>query len=64
MKAYFKCKLSGTVVSFEHEHDIKDMRQHPGYDEVVEQPIEPISSTPASKKTISTKKSISTTVGE
>jgi hypothetical protein len=31
----FKCLVSGTIVNFEHEHDIKDMRTHPQYSEVV-----------------------------
>ena len=31
----FKCKATGNVVSFEHEHDIVDMRRHPSYEEVV-----------------------------
>jgi hypothetical protein len=31
----FKCLVSGTIVNFEHEHDIKDMRTHPQYLEVV-----------------------------
>lgn len=32
----FKCKLSGTIVSFEHAHDIEDMLKHPQYDLVEE----------------------------
>ena len=41
--AKFKCKVSGTVVSFEHEHDIVEMHKHPQYefiDEVVKKPTE------------------------
>ena len=38
--AKFKCLLSGTVVSFEYEHDIVQMRKHPQYEEVVEKKIE------------------------
>jgi hypothetical protein len=34
--AKFKCIVSGTIVNFEHEHDILDMRKHPQYEEVVE----------------------------
>jgi hypothetical protein len=34
--AKFKCMVSGTIVNFEHEHDIADMRKHPQYEEVVE----------------------------
>jgi hypothetical protein len=28
----FKCLVSGTVVSFEHEHDIVEMHKHPQYE--------------------------------
>ena len=35
----FKCKLSGTVVEFLSEHDIETMRQHPDYEEVVEEQV-------------------------
>jgi hypothetical protein len=42
--AKFKCLVSGTVVNFEYEHDIADMRKHPQYEEVVEkvQPVEQV----------------------
>lgn len=30
--AQFKCLVSGTVVSFEHEHDIVEMHKHPQYE--------------------------------
>ena len=33
---YFKCRLSGCVVGFTEEYDIKQMREHPDYDEVTE----------------------------
>jgi hypothetical protein len=36
--AKFKCKLSGVVVSFEYEHDIKSMLKHPQYELVDETP--------------------------
>lgn len=36
--AKFKCKLSGTVVSFEHAHDIEDMHKHPQYEFVEDKP--------------------------
>ena len=32
----FKCIVSGNTVSFKTDMDIKDMRKHPGYEEVVE----------------------------
>jgi hypothetical protein len=35
--AKFKDKLSGCVVEFLLEHDIKAMREHPEYDEVFEE---------------------------
>jgi hypothetical protein len=31
---YFKCKVSGTVVGFEWEYDIEQMRKHKEYEEV------------------------------
>jgi len=34
--AKFKCMQSGTVVSFENEWDIAQMKSHPDYTEVVE----------------------------
>lgn len=37
-KVYFKCRLSNTVVGFEYEWDIEEMRKHPQYDEVKEIP--------------------------
>jgi hypothetical protein len=41
--AKFKCLVSGTVVNFEYEHDIADMRKHPQYEEVVVVPTpEPV----------------------
>ena len=36
----FKCLLSGTVVSFEHDHDVVQMRKHPQYEEVIEKKVE------------------------
>jgi hypothetical protein len=30
--AQFKCLLSGTVVNFEHAHDIEEMHKHPQYE--------------------------------
>ena len=31
----FKCKQSGNIFEFSVEHDIKTMRSHPEYEEVV-----------------------------
>ncbi len=39
--AKFKCKVSGTIVNFEYEHDIKDMMNHPQYDLVVDE-VKPV----------------------
>lgn len=33
----YKCKLSGTVIEFTNEVDIKSMVNHPDYDVVVEE---------------------------
>lgn len=33
----FKCTQSDNIYSFEHEHDIKAMRKHPDYVELVEE---------------------------
>lgn len=38
MGVKFRCRLSGNVFEFENEYDIKDMRDHPQYDEVKELP--------------------------
>ena len=35
--AKFKCKLSGNVYEFVNDFDIKDMRDHPQYEEVLEE---------------------------
>ena len=37
--AKFKCKLSGTVVNFEYEHDIRSMHTHPQYEFVEEKSV-------------------------
>jgi len=40
--AKFKCKQSGNVFEFLQEHDIKTMRKHPEYIEIVpEVPVKP-----------------------
>lgn len=41
--AKFKCNLSGNVFEFEHEHDIKTMRTHAEYTEVIpKEVVEPV----------------------
>lgn len=37
--ANFKCNHSGNIVEFFLEHDIKTMRTHPEYTEVVEEEV-------------------------
>lgn len=37
----FKCKLTGCVYEFTTEHDIKTMKEHPDYTEVVEEAPKP-----------------------
>lgn len=44
--AIFKCKKTGNTVEFKQEHDVKQMRAHEGYEEVV-----PVVEKPA-KKTV------------
>jgi hypothetical protein len=34
---YFKCRRSGCIVGFTAEYDIKQMRIHPDYEEVIEE---------------------------
>lgn len=38
--AKFKCRLTGNVFEFQHHWDIADMKQHPQYEEVIEEPTE------------------------
>ena len=38
----FKCKQSGNVFEFFTEHDIKTMRTHPEYVEIVEEVVEQV----------------------
>ena len=35
--ALFKCMQTGNTVEFDLDHDIRTMRQHPEYEEVVEE---------------------------
>ena len=46
MKIKFKCKQSGNVFEFSNEHDIKTMRTHPGYVEIVEEAVEQVEKKP------------------
>jgi hypothetical protein len=40
--AKFKCKQSGNIFEFVNAHDIKTMKTHPSYDEVVEEVVEQV----------------------
>ena len=51
----FKCKLSGTIVSFEHAHDIEDMLKHPQYELVDETPVKKVTESLVKEKTVSVK---------
>jgi hypothetical protein len=45
----FKCNQSGNIFEFTSEHDIKTMRTHPGYTEVIqEEPKKPVGRPPKS----------------
>lgn len=46
MKVKFKCKQSGNVFEFGNEHDIKTMRTHPEYVEIVEEVVEQVEKKP------------------
>lgn len=37
MSVTFKCNRSGQTVTFEMEHDIESMREHPEYTEVLQE---------------------------
>lgn len=50
--AKFKCLLSGNIFEFKYEWDIEEMREHPQYDEVLEEDT----STVAKKETVVAKK--------
>lgn len=52
--AQFKCLVSGTVVSFEHEHDIVEMHKHPQYEFVQPKVTESL----VKEKTVSVKPSV------
>ena len=55
--ATFKCMQTGNTVEFNLEHDIRTMRQHPEYKEVIEEvkpKVEPV----AVKKVVSKSKEV------
>lgn len=39
MGVKFKCKATGNVFEFQHPWDIADMKQHPQYEEVIEEEV-------------------------
>lgn len=53
MSAQFKCKVSGNIVSFEHEHDIVEMRKHPQYEFV--EPTKKVDNSLVKEKTVNVK---------
>lgn len=55
MSVKFKCKQSGTVAEFEHEHDIVAMRKHPDYEEVKVVEKAPAAAKKAAVKTVEPK---------
>lgn len=63
MSVKFKCKSSGNVFSFELEHDIKTMRSHPEYEEVL-QKVEDTEESPTIRKPGRPKKAEEPSSGE
>ena len=47
--AKFMCQQSGNVFEFKLEHDIKTMRSHSAYTEVVEEPVVEVTVKPNKK---------------
>lgn len=47
--AKFRCQQSGNVFEFTLEHDIKTMRSHSAYTEVVEEPVVEVTVKPNKK---------------
>ena len=47
--AKFRCVYSGNVFVFESEHDIRDLRKHPDYEEVKEDSIQQLDKKPAGR---------------
>ena len=52
--ALFKCIQTGNVTEFDLEWDIRTMRQHPDYEEVVEE-VKPVEEKPVKKTVVKTK---------
>ena len=57
MTVKFKCKQSGTIVQFTNDHDIKTMRTHPDYEEVLQE-VQESEDTPTIRKPGRPKKNI------
>jgi len=51
--AFFKCVQTGNVTEFVHEHDIVQMKSHPGYEEI-EQEVKPVVEKATKKTTTKT----------
>ena len=54
--AKFKCKQSGNIFEFVHDHDIKNMRIHPDYMEVIDN--DPPLQTEGTSEQVQTKRSV------
>jgi hypothetical protein len=52
--ALFKCIQTGNTVEFDLDHDIQTMRQHPDYEEVLEE-VKPVVVTKEKKTATKTK---------
>ena len=52
--ALFKCVQTGNTVEFDLEHDIRTMRQHPDYEEVLEE-VKPVVEIKEKKTAVKTK---------
>jgi hypothetical protein len=52
--AIFKCTETNNTVEFDLEHDIRTMRQHPGYVEVLEE-VKPVAEIKEKKTVAKTK---------
>lgn len=49
--AKFKCLLSGNIFEFKYEWDIEEMREHPQYEEIEEEPVVEKKTTVSLKRT-------------
>jgi len=45
----FKCIHTGSIYVFESEHDVEQMKQHPEYEQVVQDSEEPVKAPPVKR---------------